>query len=120
VSAARERLAALASAAGYDPDTLDTIAHATLSDYQPGERLTDRQITEVSRGVEVLAQAGARADTLPGIVAHYQRRYGPDWRDWFWRQQLRTANLRHRHPEHYGPSPCGHVAAPELVEATKP
>jgi hypothetical protein len=114
VSAARERLAALATAAGYDPDALATIAHATLPAYQPGEHLSDRQIREVARGVEVLAQAGARADTLPGIVAHYQHRYGPQWRDWFWRQQLRTANLRHRHPELYGPSPCDRVLRPEL------
>jgi hypothetical protein len=120
VSAARERLAALATAAGYDPDALATIAHATLPAYQPGEHLSDRQIREVARGVEVLAQAGARADTLPGIVAHYQHRYGPQWRDWFWRQQLRTANLRHRHPERYGPSPCDQLARPELVEAARP
>jgi hypothetical protein len=108
----RERLAALAAAAGYEPDALSIIAQATIAAYQPGERLADRQIKEIIRGVEVLAQAGASGDTLPGIVAHYQRRYGPDWREAFWRQQLRTANLRYQHPELYGPSPCDHVPPP--------
>ena len=103
---ARERLAALAVAAGYHADTLTTIAQATLPGYQPGQRLTDHEIKQIANGVEILAQAGARADKLPGIVAHYHRRYGPDWRQAFWRQQLRTANLRHQHPELYGPSPC--------------
>jgi hypothetical protein len=99
-------LAALATAAGYHADTLTMIAQATLPGYRPGERLADREIKQIATGVEVLAQAGARADTLAGIVAHYERRYGPDWREAFWRQQLRTANLRYRHPELYGPSPC--------------
>jgi hypothetical protein len=111
VSAARERLAALAAAAGYESDVLTLIAQATLPTYQPGQRLADRQVRQVATAVEVLAQAGAQGHALPGIVAHYQRRYGPDWRDWFWRQQLRTANLRHQHPERYGHSPCEHPAA---------
>jgi hypothetical protein len=106
VSAERERLTALAAAAGYHTDLLATIAQATFPGYQTGDRLTDPQISQIATAVEILAQAGAQADTLPGIVAHYQRRYGPDWRDWFWRQQLRTASLRHQHPERYGPSPC--------------
>jgi hypothetical protein len=113
VSAARERLAALAAAAGYQPDVLATIAQATLPNYQPGERLADREINQIATGVEVLAQAGAQGDTLPGIVAHYKRRYGPDWREAFWRQQLRTANLRYQHPELYGPSPCTRDGSPE-------
>jgi hypothetical protein len=112
VSAERERLAALAAAAGYHTDVLATIAQATLPAYQPGEHLSDPQIKQVATAVEVLAQAGAQAATLPGIVAHYQRRYGPDWRDWFWGQQLRTANLRYQHPERYGPSPCDHALEP--------
>jgi hypothetical protein len=29
---------------------------------------------------------------MPVIVVHYKRRY---WREAFWRQQLRTANLRY-------------------------
>jgi hypothetical protein len=118
VTLARERLAALAVAAGYHTDTLTTIAQATLPGYRPRERLTDREIKQVAKGVEVLAQAGARGDTLPGIVAHYKRRYGPDWREAFWRQQLRTANLRHQHPELYGPSPCDQVLRPELDAVT--
>ena len=111
---ARERLAALAVTAGYHTDTLTTIAEATLPAYQPGQRLTDALINRIATGVEVLAQAGARGDALPGIVAHYKRRYGPDWREAFWRQQLRTANLRYQHPKLYGPSPCDRVLRPEL------
>ncbi len=114
MSVERERLAALAAAAGYEPDTLVTIAQAALPAYQPGQRLADHQITEIIRGVEVLAQAGACADALGGMVAHYQRRYGPDWRQAFWTQQLRTANLRHQHPELYGPSPCDRVRLPAV------
>jgi hypothetical protein len=114
VSAARERLAALAAAAGYESDVLATIAQATLPAYQPGERLPDPAIRQIIRGVEILAQAGARGPTLSGIVAHYQRRYGPDWRHVFWRQQLRTANLRYQHPALYGPSPCDRCGFPDV------
>jgi hypothetical protein len=110
MSAERERLAALAMTAGYEPDMLALIAQTTFPAYQPGDRLTDAQISQIATSVEVLAQAGARADALAGIVAHYRRRYGPDWRDWFWRQQLRTASLRHHHPERYGHSPCHHAS----------
>lgn len=117
MSAERERLAALAAAAGYHTDLLATIAQATLPGYQPGHRLTDAQIKQVATAVEVLAQAGAQPDTLPGIVAHYRRRYGPEWRDWFWRQQLRTANLRHQHPERYGPSPCEPYESPGAAQS---
>jgi hypothetical protein len=117
VTLARKRLAALATAVGYHADTLTMIAQATLPAYQPGERLTDREIKQVATGVEVLAQAGARGDALPGIVAHYKRRYGPDWRDPFWRQQLRTASLRFQHPELYGPSPCNRCGLPDVDQS---
>ena len=112
MSAARVRLAALAAAAGYQSDVLAVIAQATFPAYQPGDRLTDPQVKQIATSVEVLAQAGAQGQELPGIVAHYQRRYGPDWRDWFWHQQLRTANLRHHHPQLYGPSPCDPCGSP--------
>jgi len=120
VSAPRERLAALAAAAGYEPDVLALIAQATFRAYRTGQRLTDPQVNQITIAVEVLAQAGARADTLPGIVAHYQRRYGPYWRDWFWSQQLRTANLRHQHPERYDHSPRGPYEPPGAAGRASP
>ena len=62
-SDARGRLAAQAAAAGYPPDLLALIAHATLPAYQPGEQLQDAQIEQVTQAVEVLAQAGYRAES---------------------------------------------------------
>ncbi len=71
----RSRLAAQAAAAGYPPDLLALIAHATLPAYQPGEQLEDAQIEQVTDAVEVLAQAGYRADRLAEHIAEYQRRH---------------------------------------------
>ena len=102
----RSRLAAQAAAAGYPPDLLALIAHATLPAYQPGEQLEDAQIEQVTDAVEVLAQAGYRADTLAEHIAEYQRRHGDDWRERFWARALRIATVRHSHPDTYGLSPC--------------
>ena len=105
-SDARGRLAAQAAAAGYPPELLALIAHATLPAYQPGEQLRDAQIEQVTGAVEVLAQAGYRAESLAGHIADYQRRHGDDWRERFWRRALRLANVRYRHPNRSGLSPC--------------
>jgi hypothetical protein len=102
----RSRLAAQAAAAGYPPDLLALIAHATLPRYQPGEQLRDAEIEQVTQAVEVLAQAGYRAASLAEHIADYPRRHGEDWRQPFWRRALRLASLRHRHPDIYGLSPC--------------
>jgi hypothetical protein len=104
-SDARGRLAAQAAAAGYPPDLLALIAHATLPAYQPGEQLQDAQIEQVTHAVEVLAQTGYRAESLAGHIADYQRRRGEDWRERFWRRALRLASLRYRRPDAYGLSP---------------
>ena len=103
---ARSRLAAQAAAAGYPPDLLALIAHAALPGYRPGEQLEDRQIAQVTDAVEVLAQAGYRAESLAEHIADYRIRHGKDWRQPFWRRALRLASLRHRHPDVYGLSPC--------------
>ena len=95
----RSRLAAQAAAAGYPPDLLALIAHATLPRYRPGEQLEDAQIEQVTDAVEVLAQAGYRADTLAEHIAEYQRRHGSDWRERFWARALRIATVRYRHPD---------------------
>lgn len=116
---ARQRLCQLAAAAGYPTDVLGLIAQATLPRYEAGERLDDQQVQEVAEAVCALAQAGHRADTLPAIAAHYQRRFGARWREFFWASALRLADTRYRHPELYGLSPCeqdperlaGHPAA---------
>ena len=102
----RGRLAAQAAAAGYPPDLLALIAHATLPAYQPGQQLDDAQIEQVTDAVEVLAQAGYRADTLADHIAEYQHRHGDDWRQRFWARALRIASVRHSHPDTYGLSPC--------------
>ena len=105
-SDARSRLAAQAAAAGYPPDLLALIANAALPAYQPGQQLEDAQIDQVTDAVEVLAQAGHTGANLPGLLADYQRRYGDDWRQRFWPRALRIANVRYRHPNRYGLSPC--------------
>ena len=64
MSAARGRLAALAAAAGYGPDTLALIAEAALPGHRPGERLDDAPVAHIRTAVEVLAQAGYPADAL--------------------------------------------------------
>ena len=96
---ARSRLAAQAAAAGYPPDLLALIAHAALPGYRTGEQLEDTQIEQVTAAVEVLAQAGYRAESLAEHIAEYQRRHGEEWRERFWRRALRIASLRYRHPD---------------------
>ena len=103
---ARSRLAAQAAAAGYPPDVLALIAHATLPAHRDGEQLEDTQIEQVTAAVEVLAQAGYRAESLAEHIADYRRRHGEDWRHRFWPRALRLASLRYRHPDAYGLSPC--------------
>ncbi|HEY6887714.1 MAG TPA: hypothetical protein VI300_08045, partial [Solirubrobacter sp.] len=89
---ARERLAALAAAAGYGPDALALIADAALPLYRPGKRLDAMHVAHIASAVEVLAQAGHPAHVLPDLVAHYRDRHGePCWREAFWSAQLRIA-----------------------------
>ena len=107
MSAARTRLAALAAAAGYGPDTLLVIADAALPSLSPGDRLDDVLVGHVASAVEVLAQCGYRADELPDLIDRYRLRYRDGrWRERFWRNQLRAATLRYQHPRFYGLSPC--------------
>jgi len=105
-SNARSRLAAQAAAAGYPLDLLALIAHATLPAYRPGQQLDDAQIEQVTDAVDVLAQAGYTGTGLPAQLAEYQGRHGDDWRGRFWGRALRIANVRFRHPNRYGLSPC--------------
>jgi len=102
----RSRLAAQAAAAGYPPDLLALIAHATLPGYRDGEQLEERQVQQVTHAVEVLTQAGYRAESLAEHIADYQIRHGEDWRQRFWHRAFRLASLRYRHPGAYGLSPC--------------
>ena len=103
---ARSRLAAQAAAAGYPPDVLALIAHATLPAHRDGEQLQDAQIEQVTQAVEVLAQAGYRAESLAEHIADYKRRRGEGWRERFWSRVLRLASVRYRRPDTYGLSPC--------------
>jgi hypothetical protein len=102
----RGRLAAQAAAAGYTPDLLALIANAILPGYRAGEQLEDAQIGQVTDAVEVLAQAGYRADALAEQIAEYRRRHSSDWRECFWARALRIATVRYRLPDSYGLSPC--------------
>ena len=102
----RSRLAAQAAAAGYPPDLLPLLASAILPRYEPGQQLEDAQVEQVTGAVEVLAQAGYRADRLAEHIAEYQCRHGSDWRQCFWARALRIATVRHSHPHIYGLSPC--------------
>jgi PD-(D/E)XK nuclease superfamily len=103
---ARNRLAAQAAAAGYPTGLLTAVAEATLPRHQAGEPLDDDQIEQITSAVETLAQAGHTAEQVAELVAHYQRRHGDAWRERFWAQTMRTANLRYAQPELYGLSPC--------------
>jgi len=103
---ARSRLAAQAAAAGYPPDLLALIAHATLPAHRDGQQLNDAQIEQVTQAVEVLAQAGYPAKSLAEHIADYQQRHGTSWRERFWTRALRTAAVRYRQPDLYGLSPC--------------
>src|SRR3954467_14284132 len=107
MSPARPRLAALAAAAGYGPDTLLLIAEAALPRHRPGERLDDSGLAQVATAVEVLAQCGHSAEAISDLVASYRLRHRDGrWREHFWRAQLRIAALRFNHPRFYGLSPC--------------
>jgi len=103
---ARNRLAAQAAAAGYPPDLLALIVHATLPGYRPGERLVDQQIEQVADAMQVLAQAGYRAGTLADHIADYRRRHREEWRRRFWERALRIACIRYSRPDTNGISPC--------------
>jgi hypothetical protein len=107
MSPARTRLAALAAAAGYGPATLLLIAEATLPRQQPGERLDDAGLAQVTSAVEVLAQCGHSAEAISELVGSYRQRHRDGrWREHFWHAQLRIAALRFNHPRFYGLSPC--------------
>ena len=106
MSPARRRLAAQAAAAGYPSGALALIAQAALPGHRPGDALDELMVEHVRTAVEILAQAGHPANALGALLAHYHRRYGEDWREHFWRRQLRLASVRFNHPEHYGRSPC--------------
>ena len=103
---ARSRLAAQAAAAGYPPDLLALIAHATLPAHRDRQQLNDAQIEQVTQAVEVLAQAGYPAKSLAEHIADYQRRHGEDWRTRFWSRALRLASVRYRRAGVHGLSPC--------------
>ncbi len=106
MSPARTRLAALAAAAGYGPDTLLLIAEAALPNQRPGERLDDSGLAHVAAAVEVLAQCGHCAEAISDLVGSYRLRHRDGrWRAHFWRAQLRIAALRFNHPRFYGLSP---------------
>ena len=102
----RSRLAAQAAAAGYPPDLLALIAHATLP-RRPARtaarRLADRADHRRRRGPRPSRLPGR---TLAEHVADYQRRHGEDWRERFWTRALRIATIRYRRPDSYGLSPC--------------
>ena len=63
------------------------------------------------RGRDPRPGRAAAATRSARLSPHYHRRYGEDWREHFWRRQLRLAGLRFNHPELYGPSPCEPDAA---------
>jgi hypothetical protein len=117
---ARSRLAAHAAAAGYPPSLLTLIAHATLCACEPGDQLHDAHVDQITDAVQVLAQAGYRADTLSDHMADYRRRHGHQWRERFWTRALAIASVRYRHPELYGLSPCETDPARLDQHASKP
>jgi hypothetical protein len=102
MTSARERLTALAAAAGYPDSALALVAEATLPRHTAGEPLGDRECAQLADAIEALAQAGRTADTLGALIADHQRRHGPEWRERFWARTLETASLRQAHPEHHG------------------
>jgi hypothetical protein len=121
MSPARTRLAALAAAAGYGPETLLLIAEAALPAHRPGERLDDTLLAHVASAVEVLAQCGYCAAAITDLVGSYRLRHRDGrWRERFWRAQLRIAALRFRHPRFYGLSPCEADPARLAADSAQP
>ena len=100
MSPARARLAALAAAAGYGPDTLALIADAALPAHRPGERLDDtldrarRHRGRGARPVRLPAPTRSPTSSLTTATATATA----CWREQFWQRQLRTAALRYQPP----------------------
>lgn len=111
---ARRRLALQAFRAGYDRRVLELLADLTLR-RGPDERLDDRALEQICVAVEVCAQAGYTAKSLPLIADHACASAAPgeDWRARFWsKHAMPMANRRHRNPDYYGISPCEIASVP--------
>jgi hypothetical protein len=91
---ARSRLAAHAAAAGYPTSLLPLIADATLPTRQAGSSVDDAQLEPLASAIDVLAEAGIDAGTLPRQLADYQQRHGAGWRERFWQETLSIASHR--------------------------
>lgn len=105
---ARERLGAMATAAGYTPLALAMLADAVLRDFRIGIALDAAQLADVSCAVEVAVQAGLSDAEVRELVPAFQRR-GGDWRAALWRILLARANRRFNDPRRFGVSPVCHV-----------
>ena len=112
---ARDRLAALAAAAGYGPDALALIADAALPATGPanGSTTAARARRQRRRGAR---PGGTRPSALPELVAHYRAATASRWREHFWRAPAAHRRLRFSHPRFYGLSPC--EADPARLAAT--
>lgn len=105
---ARERLRAMATAAGYSPLVLAMLADAVMPSFRIGRALETAQLQHVSCAVEVAAQAGLSDADVRELVPAFQRR-GGDWRTSLWRILLARANRRFNDPQRFGVSPVCHV-----------
>ena len=105
---ARERLSAMANAAGYSPLVLAMLADAVMPDFRIGQALERARLQQVSCAVEVAAQAGLSDADVRELVPAFQRRAG-DWRTSLWRILLARANRRFNDPRRFGVSPVSHV-----------
>jgi hypothetical protein len=105
---AGQRLALHAYRAGYDRSILELLADLTLR-RGPGEPLDDRALEQISVAVEVCAQAGYTAESLPLLADHACASAAPgeDWRARFWSKHVMPmANRRYLNSKFYGLSPC--------------
>lgn len=112
-SDARERLAQMARAAGYDRSVLEAIADAALHPRQPGpgERATHCQLHQITAAIDVLTTAGRTPAQVLTRLGGFKDA-GGEWRFEFWRAELAEANRRWNIQQAHGPAaPTQYLAA---------
>lgn len=90
---------------GYGAELLAAIAEATLPARDQNAPLSEHELAALVDAVDVLAQAGWEAATLPAALRYCRERFGERWRGLFWRGTLGMAARRFDDAPRYGVSP---------------
>ncbi len=102
---AGETLAWQLRVTGYGPELLPAITEATLPTRDQDALLSEHELAALVDAVEVLAQAGWRAATLPAALEYCREHFGERWRAPFWRGTVRVACRHFNSAPRYGVSP---------------